>query len=563
MGVRRIIHTLLLGLVLGVAFSFGFTPERSDNDVWWHLKTGQFIVENGYRLPVVDPLNHMVEKAGIAWHNHEWAAQILYWWTYLAGEQSGVGGLRALLLGKALILGFTYLALALFAARMAGATLPGILAALLAAEVGRRTFYARPPVFTYPMLVGLYALLHAVRVERLGKRWLAAVLPFFCLWANVHGGWAAGLVMLGCFGVGACVESLQRHYRATPLIALPRAFLRDVLPWAGAGLLAVVGTLGNPGMHHLYGIFGRVMKDQQLVGAIGELAPPDVRFTGFFLFSILLFVVLGLAVRRPFPHAAEYLLLPFFLWQALHHVRHLTLWGLLMAPTLAWLLGEALRQLPKGVAGLARAALVGIALLASAYWVAWRSEGGTYLQRNAELARGTAFYREAYPAESADFLRDASLVGLRGELYNLDYYAGFLIWRLSPQPYRVFSDPRFDIFGGDIMRLANGLLEAPDGWDATLRQHDVNIALLPLGKILTQAMIRDADWELLFWELRARPTRDGDLALDPLDGWAVLARRSAHTPATLAAARALAARRLAELGMPPTYTQPEGLALPR
>ena len=70
--------------------------------------------------------------------------------------------------------------------------MPAVIAAILAAEIGRRTFYPRPPIYTYLFLVLLYALLHEVRAGRLRKRWLAATLPFFCLWANVHGGWAAG-----------------------------------------------------------------------------------------------------------------------------------------------------------------------------------------------------------------------------------------------------------------------------------------------------------------------------------------------------------------------------------
>jgi hypothetical protein len=540
---RRILHLLLLALVFVVGFSFGAVPIRASNDVWWHLKTGQYIAENGYRLPVVDPFNFMAEDAEIEWHNHEWLGQLGFWWVYQAGETLLGGsqrwdGLTALILSKAFLLGITYVALALLAGWISGAGLPGVVAALLAAEVGRRTFYPRPPVYSYLFLVLLYAFLHAVRVGKLRKRWLAAMLPFFCFWANIHGAWAAGGVVLAAFAVGAFIDSLSYHYRRTPLVNLPTALFNDSAPWFASGFLAILGTLGNPSGYHLYEMFSRVLSDKALVARIGELAPPTPAISTFFLLSIILIILLGMAVRRPFPWSAEYLIVPFFLWQALHHVRHLTLWGLLMAPAFAWLLAEAIRQAPKGVAGLARIALLGLTLLTCVYWVALNDENGTFMERNLALLRGESYVRDAFPADECDFLIDAAEQGLAGRLFNLDYYAGYLIWRLSPEPYQVISDSRFDIFGGQYQRLTDSLIVAPEGWDDYLEELNVNLALLPLNKMLTQAMRNHPDWELIYYRLRpVGQDADGRLVFDPqlswTNGWAILARRSANSPELL------------------------------
>src|SRR5690606_27890727 len=128
-----------VALVAAVGFSFGFTPVRSSNDVWWHLKSGRYIAEIG--LPTVEPFNHVAEGAGIVWHNHEWIAQWAMWQVHRAGEALWDDGLFGVIMAKALLLAATYAALALFAGRMSGSLLAGVVAGIIAAEIGRRTFY--------------------------------------------------------------------------------------------------------------------------------------------------------------------------------------------------------------------------------------------------------------------------------------------------------------------------------------------------------------------------------------------------------------------------------------
>jgi hypothetical protein len=519
---KRLVEAGLLGLAGLVAFSFGATPIRSCNDVWWHLKTGQLIVETG-GLPEIDPFNHVAEAAGIVWHNHEWLGQIAMWRVFEAGEALGLGGFQALILAKSLLLALTYAALALCAGRFAGATLPGVVAAIIAAEVGRRTFYDRPPVYTYALLVALYALLHAARVEKIRLRWVALIVfPMFVLWANIHGGWAAGLVLLAAFAGGAFLEQAGGLYRRAPLAEYPARVIRGAAPWFGLTALAGLGTLLTPSGLHLYEMFSKVMGDPFLVANIGELQPPAVAWTGPFWLTLLALFVLSAAIPKRFPWAAEYLLVPFFAWQAIHHVRHLTLYGLLMAPTLAWLIAEALRGLPKGIAGLARLLLLGATLIFVVYGLAMRSEGGTFLERNAALLGGQEYLEEAYPAREADFLLEARLPG---KLFNLDNYAGFLIWRLAPVPYQVYSDPRFDIFGGWIAQEANSIIAAEPGWDDTLKKRGVNVALIPMDKMLSLAMSEHPDWALVY--------------TDPVRRWIIFARKSAAGSEKIARARRL------------------------
>jgi hypothetical protein len=59
---------------------------------------------------------------------------------------------------------------------------------------------------------------------------------------------------------------------------------------------------------------------------------------------------------------------------------------------------------------------------------------------------------------AVDFLLRA---GLPGPLWNGGNYAGYLIWRLAPERYKVFTDNRYDIYGGLVVREDHSVL---NGW---------------------------------------------------------------------------------------------------
>src|SRR6202035_1465411 len=77
-----------------------FATEIADTDFWWHLKTGQYLVEQR-SLPVPDPfayttaLSVPVRRFNLT---HEWLAQVGIYAAYAAGGFPAVVVVRALLL---------------------------------------------------------------------------------------------------------------------------------------------------------------------------------------------------------------------------------------------------------------------------------------------------------------------------------------------------------------------------------------------------------------------------------------------------------------------------------
>ena len=48
----------------------------ADPDLWWHLRTGQWIVETGH-VPHSDPFSFT--RAGHAWVSHEWLSEVVFY----------------------------------------------------------------------------------------------------------------------------------------------------------------------------------------------------------------------------------------------------------------------------------------------------------------------------------------------------------------------------------------------------------------------------------------------------------------------------------------------------
>lgn len=138
--------------------------------------------------------------AGRVWVNQNWGAGVVF---YLTHQLAGEGGLVAL---KAVL---TLGVLAAMAAlgRSAGASWPAaLLAATVGLWVGRRFPELRPNLFTmvFAPLVVLLLRGSAARPWR-----LAAAVGVVAVWANTHGGFMLGLLLLGLWTVARCLSAIR------------------------------------------------------------------------------------------------------------------------------------------------------------------------------------------------------------------------------------------------------------------------------------------------------------------------------------------------------------------
>ena len=172
-----------------------FSRPISDPDFWWHLKTGQYLWET-HRLPAPDPFAYTTAGAGEAYPGealtrhfnltHEWLAQALM---YLVWRGAGFGGV---VLARALLLAAFCGLAGLVVWRRCGGFYRGLAAALAAGTVAAGFAADRPYMVTFLLLAAFVALLEYRR-----RLWLLP--PLMVVWANCHGGYFLGLVVLGAY----------------------------------------------------------------------------------------------------------------------------------------------------------------------------------------------------------------------------------------------------------------------------------------------------------------------------------------------------------------------------
>src|SRR5439155_24098982 len=86
-------RALFAGLLLLLALAASLTPIRN-YDFWWHLKTGELILEQG-AVPRADPFSFTAGSA--PWVDHEWLSQVLMHAGYVAVGPPGLVVLKAVL----------------------------------------------------------------------------------------------------------------------------------------------------------------------------------------------------------------------------------------------------------------------------------------------------------------------------------------------------------------------------------------------------------------------------------------------------------------------------------
>lgn len=523
---------LLMGVALAAAFSFAFTPLRASQDEWWHLKAGKWMVENR-ALPRHDIFTYTGEQT--VWHNHEWLSQIAMYGVYAGAEGTALGGVRGLILAKALLFVAAIALVGAGALRMSGHWAAAALAALVCAEISRRTIYPRPPVVSYVLFALVLLLLHEWKAGRMRFRWLWLLVPLTVLWANLHGMCLLAVVATGAYAAGEVVGWVRARMRREE-----GASLRGVIMTSALTLACALAVMVNPSGWEIYFLGGKFMDDPYLSKAIAEMLPPPFfvargasgwQFVpGFATYWIVLGVVGVLLVwnRLRLPHVASFLLLAFFAYQSVRHWRLLPLFGIAAAGPLAWLLAERARALAAPGRRVLAGGLAALTVLLAAWYVGGVGEPPpqTFLRRNAMLTKGYAADPASYPAPLMDFIIEA---GLPDRMFSELNYCGYTIWRLSPEHHKLFTDNRFDIWGSEhyvdheVVRLGAEPEESPtgEGWAEILSAHGVNFVVIARDAPVAAKLRDSADWTPIYYHFP--PLTAGH------PGYAVWLRRSPET----------------------------------
>lgn len=477
MNFKRLVSTVSLLAIFTMALRISVT-----SDTWWHLRAGSWILEHGQLLRQ-DPFS--LTRLGQPWLYPGWLAQIGMVTTY---ERLGFPGLN-LFTALSVLVGFAFV----WKSVEAPALLKGFTFVLAAACAGVY-WSARPQILSFALTGVLIWALHRARQKGGSAIWLWPVL--IALWANLHGGFAIGLLLLGIELISAGLDSITpARFELTRSAGTSLSLGRIA---AGTALSAAAVALNPNGPAMLTYPF-KTVSIGVLQDYIQEWQSPNfhsLELQPFLWMLLLTLIFLALSPRRP--SWRELITVGVFAYLAFLAARNVALFGLVALPVLtthmnatlqSWLpRREGASQLPQKTTRVLNLILF-VALVAAA---AAKSIAPLSKKVN------EAAIEEQTPVAAVDFLLEARPAGPLLNSYN---WGSYVIWALHPQ-YLSFVDGRTDLFDDEILVEYLQLWRADPGWEQIVERWELRVALLEPEAPITEEL-RKAGWRVLYEDPQA------------------------------------------------------------
>src|SRR5262245_43512644 len=440
-----------------------------DPDIWWHLRTGQWIADHA-QVPVTDSFS--AYGSGKPWVAYSWLFEILI---YALFTKLGLIGILVFTVSMSLLI-----TLVLHGAlRRAGLPfLVEVLSVAVALSAMSRIISPRSWLFSILFFtVELFILFHARRTDRFAP--LLALPPLFVLWANLHMQFVYGLAVLGLFLVEvllARLPSLSLYPRHRPNICLGRVSL--IL------LACLAATLITPYHFRLYIPVFEVIGQTKAFQLISELLPFSIQ-------SLTDWLVIGLAIGAAFVLGWQRAWLPFptllFLMGTFLAFRaQRDVWVLVLAAVfIISEFGRFVRSEPSFSFTKLRAICVIVALTVASYMIGLHRQVS---EQQLEIAVDLQF-----PVSAVKFINENNY---SGPLYNHFNWGGYLIWALPRVP--VSMDGRMNLHGDQRIERSFKTWSGLRGWESDPELMKARLVIGGVNDALTTLMRTDSRFKLVY-----------------------------------------------------------------
>jgi hypothetical protein len=478
-----------------------------DPDMWWHLRVGQDLWAGVF--PYHD--TYTWSMPGYMWVDHEWLTDALMYQVYHGVGLVGLGTIFCAITLAAYLVATRTGALiqrhALAGQRLTSAAgwRLGWAAVLVGLLINQDIVGTRPQMIT---LLGFAVLHHWMWQYLTGERkslWI--VIPLFWVWANLHGGFTLGLLLLG-LALGALL--LVRFIPGLGAFFPFRLIAPDRLPAAicHVGLVlggAVAASLVNPYTYHVYEEAIRTGLDSYARTFITEWRPVNFQQTkGLLIGAFLLLFIAWLLWTRKQRNAWYLLLLPVFLYLAMTSVRHVAPLMIFMLPWVYATVGD--EPLVQRLAGPEAERWMGVRR-APFYYYAYNvvvlliplgilvARGVDFVHFSTDMA--ALAERGRYPLAAVQYLR--ANTGPSDRILNEYNWGGYLIWYLPE--YKVYIDGRMPSWQTPKQHILEEYAHmsdlAPDWMDRLLGSH-ATLVLTGKASRLGAALSQVTSFQLVY-----------------------------------------------------------------
>ena len=489
-----------LAFLIPIVVLFGCTTGvgwlLTDSDTGWHIRAGEWMLNNG-RVPTTDVFSFTM--AGKPWFAWEWLSDV-----FMATVHRS-GGLAGIVLASLLLLGATSVCVYKSIVAESGQRLIALVLTSLAMAASTIHWLARPHLVT-PLMAAMFCWV-LNQVERDSKpRLLSALPPLTIPWVNLHGGFFVGIVLLISYGIGVAAGDLVHGIRRNAWIRGRQYFLT-------AGACAIASLL-NPYGYRLHVHVARYLGASFYLQHVSEFQSIDFHsFTAAYFETMLVLAIAAAAWHLVLGRMIHVTLLLSWSHLALFSSRNIPIFAVVTAASIGlavheWLeyarshwpeqwpgkLATSLEELENGLRTIVKAGKRKRWHLAPCFVVLTLA---LLLAHPGHVkALRAEFDHSRFPVDAAGILSRKGVSRVT-RLYSGWQWGGYLIYRVWPS-ISVFNDGRTDFYGPVFVEEGLRAWEATPDWNNILVRYGANAALLPVDSALASVLRERRDWKPVY-----------------------------------------------------------------
>lgn len=475
-----------------------------DYDIWLHLKSGEFILQNKF-IPTYDIFSFTLKDK--PWVDHEWLFQIIAYLVYSKWQVEGLISLQCYTLLTSFLLLF-FMGYRQMRSYLEAAVL---VFALGYACVTR--FNIRPDIFSMAFFI---IFLYLIRFHLDKKRiWLLA--PIQILWVNIHGYFFLGPLLAMLFIIA---EFTRRRLKSLPW-QWKEQFILDDFTYNRLQKLffclcsvCLINPRGLAGALYPLSVFIETLLGQNKIffKHIQELQPTLQQHHQlgnlFFIVAGACFLLLIVNIKKL--KLAEILLVAFFSLFALSK-RNITFFAVVSYMVVASYLGQIARNISERIRQepvLRQAVYFLLRYGIAIFLIIW-----VYLRVNLLLGQGEYNFKankfssvlfgideSRYPKEAVDFIVENNI---KANWFN-DFNSGAYLIGTAYPLVQVFIDGRTELYGQEFFKQYQFFMKADrKAFAAIVNKYDITAILLSLTSStvpdVAKCIYNNPEWKLAFF----------------------------------------------------------------
>lgn len=493
---------IIFSVFLILLTSFKIT---GDDDVFWHLATGRYIVET-HHVPSVDIFGYVTQ--GQQWMPFEWGWDVITYGLYNLGGYTALSIFRTVIF----LLIFYILFYILNKFKVSYTIIFLFLTILAFGMMDRLT--PRPHIISMLFFVLLLFIITEYKYFNRSNYKILFFIPImFLLWANIHMGIIAGIFLLGIFVFSEIIIYLNPHKFSTNEIpVLSKSDLHRVLIIFGVSIIVM---FINPNFYETY-IYAFEHTKMKLLETINEWRSPfdETYGKGFvaniyklFLFSGVL--ILYYAYRKKDLFAAMV-----FLGFAIYSVRavrftvdYIIIITIFLVLAVSYIITNLKSEGIKNF--FTKSAVPKIILEAALLFFIFNIPNDKLYLDYLQYYRVTGFgiNSDFFPTKMFDFMKEHKITETGQKPFNHFGTGGLLVWNFPES--KNFIDSRN--LNDEIFSEYNTIVYKKAGFENKIKEYDFDYAFYLAPDLVREPKEMDYsvvsyfskksdEWKLVFWD---------------------------------------------------------------